>query len=108
MEVENNLGTFTSVLLDVTSGESAGWTAQSNAAWLLLGTAGESYEDSGRTGIDGLILRFDPARVPYGRHTTEVLVTAPDALPTAVQVTMVKFDPDLVHQVFLPMVGGGK
>jgi hypothetical protein len=106
--VEKNSGTYEDVLIDVSAGESTIWTAQSNVNWLMLGNAGETYEESGQTGLDGLILRFDPSKVAYGSYTTDVLLTAPDAEESVIQVTMSKIDPDSLNKVFLPMVGGGK
>lgn len=106
--VEMNLSTNEGVLVDVSAGEATVWTAQSTTDWLLLGNSGEIYEDSGQTGLDGLILRFDPSKVAYGTHTTDVLLTAPDAQASTIRVTMSKVDPDSINLVFLPMIGAGK
>jgi hypothetical protein len=92
------------VLVDVLAGGPAEWTAQSNANWLLLGKSGESQEASGLTGQDGLVLRFDPAVVDFGRYTTEVQISAPDALPTTLPVTLTKLDPDAISLIYLPLV----
>lgn len=105
--VVENSGMYEDVLVDVTSGEATVWTAESNAEWLLLGNTGEIYEDSGRTGLDGLILRLDPSKVEYGRYSTDVLLTAPDAGQSIIRVTMSKVDPDSLNLIYLPMVGAG-
>lgn len=92
------------VLIDVLAGGPAEWTARSNANWLLLGKSGESQEVSGLTGQDSLVLRFDPAEVDFGRHTTEVQISAPDALPTSLPVTLTKLDPNAISFIYLPLV----
>jgi len=108
VSVEMNIKTYEGVLVDVSTGEATVWTAQSTTDWLLLGNSGEIYEDSGQTGLDGLILRFDPSKVAYGTHTTDVLLTAPDTQDSTIRVTMSKVDPDSINLVFLPMIGAGK
>jgi len=105
--VVENSGMDEDVMVDVSSGEATVWTAESNAEWLLLGNSGEIYEDSGRTGLDGLILRFDPSKVEYGRYSTDVLLTAPDAGKSIIRVTMSKIDPDSLNLIYLPLVGAG-
>ena len=106
--VEKDTSTSKGVLVDVTSGDATTWTAQSSAEWLFLGNSGETFEDSGQTGLDGLVLRFDPSKVDYGTYTTDVVITAPDAQPSSIRVTMSKVDPALIKRVFIPMVGAGK
>jgi len=106
--VEQDAGTYKGVLVDVTSGEATVWTAQSSVEWLLLGNSGDIFEDSGQTGLDGLVLRFDPSKVEYGTYTTDVVITAPDAQPSSIRVTMSKVDPASIKRVFIPMVGAGK
>lgn len=92
------------VLIDVLAGGPTEWTAQSNANWLLLGESGDSHMASGLTGQDGLVLRFDPAGVGFGRYTTEVQISAPDAFSTTLPVTMTKLDPNAISLVYLPLV----
>ena len=108
VKVEQNSSALEGVLVDVTAGEATVWTAQSNADWLLLGDSGEVYQESGQTGLDGLVLRFDPSEVAYGTYTTDVVLSAPDAQDSTIRVTMSKVDPDSIMRVFLPMIGAGK
>lgn len=95
------------VQIDVLAGGPALWMAKSNADWLLLGESGEAYQASGLTGQDGLLLRFSPSKVDYGIYTTDVLLSAADAHPTTIQVTLTKLDPDTMSFVYLPLVEVG-
>lgn len=95
------------VKIDVLAGGPAVWTAKSSAEWLLLGESGEAYQASGLTGQDGLLLRFSPSKADYGIFTTDVLLTAADAYPTTIQVTLTKLDPDTIGLVYLPLVEFG-
>lgn len=95
------------VKIDVLAGGPAIWMAESSAEWLLLGESGETYQASGLTGQDGLLLRFSPSKADYGIFTTDVLLTAVDAYPTTIQVTLTKLDPDTMSLEYLPLVEFG-
>jgi len=92
------------VKIDVLSGGPALWMAESYADWLLLGESGEDYQASGLTGQDILMLRFSPSKVDYGIYTTDVLLTAADAHPTTIQVTLTNLDPDTMSFMYFPLV----
>ena len=92
------------VKIDVLSGGPALWMAESYADWLLLGESGEAYQASGLTGQDILMLRFSPSKVDYGIYTTDVLLTATDAHPTTIQVTLTNLDPDTMSFMYFPLV----
>lgn len=106
VSLEGNQKISKVVLIDVLAGGPAEWTAQSNVNWLYLGASGESQEASGLTGQDGLVLRFDPTMVEFGRYTTEVQISAPDTLPTSLPVTLTKLDPNAISLIYLPLVEG--
>jgi len=106
VSLEGNQKISKVVLIDVLAGGPAEWTAQSNVNWLFLGSSGESQDASGLTGQDGLVLRFDPTMVEFGRYTTEVQISAPDTLPTSLPVTLTKLDPDAISLIYLPLVEG--
>ena len=95
------------VKIDVLAGGPAIWTARSNADWLLLGESGDSQYASGVTGQDGLMLSFSPSKVDYGIFSTDVLISAADAYPTTIQVTLTKLDPDTMSLVYLPLIEVG-
>ena len=92
------------VKIDVSSGDPTTWEAQSPAEWLLLSGADDTYEDSGLTGLDGLLLRFDPTKVEKGLHSTELILTAPDAAEVRISVSMSVG----TNLIFLPLVGALK
>ena len=50
------------------------------------------------------MLRFSPSKVDYGIYTTDVLLTAADAHPTTIQVTLTNLDPDTMSFMYFPLV----
>ena len=53
------------------------------------------------------MLSFSPSKVDYGIFSTDVLISAADAYPTTIQVTLTKLDPDTMSLVYLPLIEVG-
>lgn len=100
--IERDGSAMTSLRINVTSGSKTTWTATTTVDWLLLGESGNNHKASGQTG-ENLTLRFDSRNVGYGTHVTNVELTAPDASPITIQVTMIKVRS--LTNLYFPLAG---
>jgi protocatechuate 3,4-dioxygenase beta subunit len=94
-------GSSNSLMVNVSSGSPTDWTASTDAEWLYLGLSGSNHLSSGKAG-EMVYLRFDPSKVGgYGTYETTVTISAPDAAPAVVEVTMMKSN--VVDHVYMPI-----
>jgi hypothetical protein len=89
------------VLIGVSSGDSASWTATTNDPWLYLGSSGSSNTASGTSG-DNLVVRFIPGNVPLDDYSGSISVTSPNADPASINTRLLKVSQ--LYPLHLPLI----